>query len=64
MHNSSENQTKSPEECINAYDLANFAEHDDSDQPPRSTFLKDLTAKLSTWKNTKYQYDAYLYKLD
>nr|XP_022297440.1 multiple epidermal growth factor-like domains protein 10 isoform X2 [Crassostrea virginica] len=47
---SSENQTESPEESINVYNLANFAEHDCSDLPPRSTFLEDLTSKLSNLK--------------
>ena len=61
----SENQTESPEECINVYDLANFAEHDDSDLPPRRTFLMDLTSKLSNLnKKTKYQYDTHLYILN
>ena len=47
---SSENQTESPEESINVYNLANFAEHGCSDLPPRSTFLEDLTSKLSNLK--------------
>ncbi|XP_078309373.1 uncharacterized protein LOC111108421 isoform X2 [Crassostrea virginica] len=44
------NQTESPEECINVYNLANFTEPSDSELPPRSTFLKDLTYKLSNLK--------------
>ena len=46
--NSSENQTELPEECINVYDLAK--KPSDSELPPRGTFLKDLTSKLSSLK--------------
>ena len=45
-----EDQTESPEECINVYNLANFTEPSDSELPPRRTFLKDLTTKLSNLK--------------
>ena len=48
--NLNENQTESQEECINVYDLANFIEPSDSELPPRRTFVKELTFKLSNLK--------------
>ena len=48
--NLNENQTESQEECINVYDLANFIEPSDSELPPRRTFVKELTSKLSNLK--------------
>ena len=48
--NLNENQTESQEECINVYDLANFIEPSDSELPPRRTFVKELTSKVSNLK--------------
>ena len=50
VSNLSENQTESPEKCINMYDLVNSTEPSDYELPPKRRLLKDLTSKLSNLK--------------